>query len=77
MSAHLDIYCEKCRDNRTDPDWWRNCETKCGNKTKFIQQQTDPNKKINLDKYWDEPFKYWKSDQDRNDVLDPHNCQAS
>ena len=68
MSAHLDIYCDKCLDDRSH-FWWKNadwgdCETKCGNKTKFFQEQTDPNKK-------------WKSDQDRNDVLDPHNCQAS
>ena len=71
MSAGLDIWCDHCQDNRSDSMWkyWEegyggDCETKCGNKTKFIQEITD------LDKTW-------KSDQHRNDVLDPHNCQAS
>merc|ERR1712110_1128552 len=64
MNAGLDIYCDKCRDNRSHSYWKYYCETKCGDKTKFIQQKTDPNKK-------------WKSDQEKNDVLDPHNCQAS
>ena len=71
MSPHLDIYCDKCRDNRSHW-WWKDkgngdCKTKCGDKAKFIQQQTDPNKK------WPK----YMSEQDINDVLDPHNCQAS
>merc|ERR1711953_792245 len=69
MSAGLNIYCDHCQDNRSNSWYWKHkdigdCERKCGDKTKFIQEQTDPNK-------------WWSSDQDRNDVLDPHNCQAS
>jgi len=69
MRASLDIYCDLCYDNRSD-SWWKSkryggdCETKCGDREKFIAEETDPNKE-------------WPSEQDRNDVLDPHNCQAS
>ena len=81
MSAHLDIYCEKCQDNSSHP-YWRykkgaDCEPRCADKTRFIQEQTDPNKTINCDKYLEDPDRYWESDQHKNDVLDPHNCQAS
>ena len=69
MRKHLDIYCDHCQDNRSNMFWWKNktmgdCVTKCANKTKFIQEQAYPHKQ-------------WKSDHLRNDVLDPHNCQAS
>ena len=70
MNAQVDIWCGKCQDKRSSTYWWKNkvkgdCETKCEDKSKLIQELRDPKKYS------------WYSDQDRNDILDPHNCQAS
>jgi len=70
MRSTLDIYCDHCRDNNNTWLWgdedYGDCQTKCDNREQFIEEQTDPNKT-------------WPSGRGstRNDVLDPHNCQAS
>ena len=71
MRAHLDIYCDHCRDIRSNLVWkyFGDCETKCEDRDKFIAEQT--NRTINSEYYDEYPNKYWKSEQEKNDVLDP------